>query len=64
MFENIKERYQKGYIRDDQLARFVKLDVITQAQADTLIAVKGGESSAEGDVEKEQEEITLEEITV
>lgn len=64
MFENIKERYQKGYIRDDQLVRFVKLDVITQAQADALMAGKGGESSAEGDVEKEQEEITLEEISV
>lgn len=63
MFENIKERYQKGYIRDDQLARFVKLDVITQVQADALMAEKGGGSIA-GDVEKEQEEITLEEISV
>ena len=34
MFEKIRERYQRGYIRDDQLARYVSLGVITQAQAD------------------------------
>lgn len=36
MYEDIKARYEKGYIRDDQLARYVALDVITQAQADEL----------------------------
>ncbi|MCU6788903.1 XkdX family protein, partial [Agathobaculum ammoniilyticum] len=34
MYENIKERYLKGYIRDDQLDRYVKLDVITEEQAE------------------------------
>lgn len=42
MYENIKERYQAGYIRDDQLDRYVALDVITQAQADTLKMEKSG----------------------
>lgn len=36
MYENIKARYEKGYIRDDQLDRYVKLNVITKEQADTL----------------------------
>ena len=49
MFESIKNRYNKGYIRDDQLARYVALDVITQAQADDLMAGKGGGGSAASD---------------
>ncbi|NCE63009.1 XkdX family protein [Pseudoflavonifractor sp. 524-17] len=36
MFEKIRERYQRGYIRDDQLARYVSLGVITQAQAEEI----------------------------
>ena len=36
MFEKIKERYEKYYIRDDQLARYVELGVITQEQADEI----------------------------
>ena len=28
MYEEIKARYEKGYIRDDQLDRYVELDVI------------------------------------
>lgn len=31
--KNIKERYQMGWIRDDQLKRYVDLGVITRAQA-------------------------------
>ena len=49
MFESIKERYQKGYIRDDQLERYVALDVITKAQADELMAGKGGGGDAASD---------------
>ena len=37
MFEKIKARYQKHYIRDDQLARYVELWVITQAEADEIM---------------------------
>ena len=36
-YEKIKERYMKRYIRDDQLARFVELKVITQAEADSIV---------------------------
>lgn len=30
MFENIKQRYQMGWIRVDQLKRYVQLQVITK----------------------------------
>ena len=36
MFESIKTRYERGWIRDDQLQRYVDLGVITQAQADEI----------------------------
>ena len=36
MFEKIKERYEKHYIRDDQLARYVSLGVISQEEADEI----------------------------
>ena len=39
MFKKIKERYEKHYIRDDQLARYVELKVITQEQADEIMGV-------------------------
>lgn len=29
MFDKLKERYDKGYIRNDQLKRYVDLGVIT-----------------------------------
>lgn len=32
MYEKIKRRYQKGYIRIDQLKRYVELGVITPEQ--------------------------------
>ena len=35
--EQIKERYEKNYIRDDQLEKFVKLGVITQEQAEEIV---------------------------
>ena len=42
MFERIKGRYLMGYIRDDQLARYVALGVITEAQAEEIRAAKIG----------------------
>lgn len=39
MYEQIKERYDKGYVTDDQLARYVTLGVITSEQAEQI---KGG----------------------
>lgn len=38
--EQIKERYEKNYIRDDQLARFVTLGVITATQAEEVKKAK------------------------
>lgn len=40
MFEKIKERYEKYYIRDDQLARYVSLGVITQEQAEEIMGLE------------------------
>lgn len=40
MFEKIKERYLKNYVRDDQLARYVALGVITEEQAKEIKAEK------------------------
>lgn len=42
MFERIRDRYRKNYIRDDQLERYVALGVITREQADSLIMEKSG----------------------
>lgn len=36
MFESIKARYERGWIRADQLQRYVDLGVITQAQASEI----------------------------
>lgn len=36
MYEDIKTRYEKGYIRDDQLDRYVALGVITDEQAEEI----------------------------
>jgi len=33
MFENLKKRYEMGWIRKDQLARYVDLGAITAEQA-------------------------------
>lgn len=39
-FEIIKERYLKFYIRDDQLIRFLDLNILTQEQYEALWALK------------------------
>ena len=36
MFEKLKERYLKNYVRDDQLDRYVTLGVITAEEADAI----------------------------
>lgn len=36
MYEQIKERYEKGYITDAQLVRYVTLGVITETQAEEI----------------------------
>lgn len=42
MFEKIKERYLKYYVRDDQLERYVALKVITEEQAAEIKAAREG----------------------
>ena len=41
MYEQIKARYEKGYVTDEQLARYVELGVISDEQA---AAIKSGGS--------------------
>lgn len=38
--KEIKERYSNNYIRDDQLERFKKLGIITEAQYKEIYALK------------------------
>ncbi len=40
MYETIKERYQKGYVTDDQLLRYLQLKVITEEQYNDILASK------------------------
>lgn len=37
MYEDILDRYRKGYITDDQLAEYVRLNVITAEQQQTIM---------------------------
>ena len=39
-YEKIMERYLKNYIRDDQLARFRDMGIITAEQYDELYGMK------------------------
>ncbi|WP_139136394.1 XkdX family protein [Oceanobacillus sp. E9] len=32
MFESLKERYEKGWVRRDQLKKYVELTIITEAE--------------------------------
>ena len=36
MYEQIKTRYEKGYVTDEQLARYVALECITAEQAEAI----------------------------
>lgn len=42
MYETIKARYEKGYVTDRQLGRYVSLGVITEEQAEEI---KGGDTA-------------------
>lgn len=41
MYETIKARYEKGYVTDEQLGRYVSLGVITEAQAEEIKSSSG-----------------------
>ena len=48
MYKKIKSRYDKGYIRIDQLKRYVELEIITQEQYETICGkeyLKGDENA-------------------
>lgn len=38
--EKIKERYQLGYVTDEQLGRYERLGVITQVEYEEIYAMK------------------------
>ena len=38
--EQVKTRYEKGYVRDDQLKRYLELGAITQKEYDEIYAIK------------------------
>lgn len=38
--QTIKSRYEKGYVTDAQLLRYLELEVITQEEYDTIYATK------------------------
>ena len=38
--QTIKSRYEKGYVTDSQLLRYLELEVITQEEYDTIYLIK------------------------
>lgn len=42
-FESLKTRYNMGYIRDDQLERYVELGVITRQQSMEITGLRNEE---------------------
>ena len=46
MYKKIKSRYNKGYIRIDQLKRYVELGVITPKQYETICGEEYAEEIA------------------
>ena len=38
--QTIKSRYEKGYVTDSQLLRYLELEVITQEEYDTIYTIK------------------------
>ena len=58
MYKKIKSRYDKGYIRIDQLKRYVELGIITQEQHETICGkeyLKGDENADTEDFDSELE---------
>lgn len=40
MFNSIRDRYEKGWIRTDQLKRYVELGIITKDEYKTICGIK------------------------
>ncbi len=40
MYEQLKKQYEQGYIREDQLRRYLNLGMISEEEFDEIIHVK------------------------
>ena len=58
--EQVKTRYEKGYVRDDQLKRYLELGAITQEEYDEIYAIK---HPTETDTETTEDTDTVDEAT-
>ena len=63
--EQVKTRYEKGYVRDDQLKRYLELGAITQEEYDEIYAIKHPTETAveETDTETTEDTDTVDEVT-
>ena len=64
--EQVKTRYEKGYVRDDQLKRYLELGAITQEEYDEIYAIKHPTETAveETDTETTEDTDTVDNKTV
>lgn len=56
--ETILKRYEKGYVTDDQLLRYLKLGAITQEEYDDIYATKHKDTDQEN-VQEEKENTVI-----
>ena len=63
--EQVKTRYEKGYVRDDQLKRYLELGAITQKEYDEIYAIRHQYDMAteETDTETTEDTDTVDEAT-
>ena len=63
--EQVKTRYEKGYVRDDQLKRYLELGAITQKEYDEIYAIRHPTETAveETDTETTEDTDTVDEAT-
>ena len=63
--EQVKTRYEKGYVRDDQLKRYLELGAITQKEYDEIYAIRHQYDmvTEETDTETTEDTDTVDEAT-
>ena len=63
--EQVKTRYEKGYVRDDQLKRYLELGAITQKEYDEIYAIRHQYDmvAKETDTETTEDTDTVDEAT-
>lgn len=42
MYEQLKKQYQQGYIREDQLLRYLNIGMISEEEYEDIIHIKEG----------------------